>query len=64
MTTIDRFEPAAIRPASADGAPGDLVGGDLKLAGRLDARFFALLTAIDETGSINKAASAASCKRK
>jgi len=33
-----------------------LVGGELKLAGRLDARFFALLEAIDATGSINKAA--------
>jgi molybdate transport system regulatory protein len=33
-----------------------LVGGELRLAGRLDARFFALLEAIDATGSINKAA--------
>ena len=33
--------------------------GDLKLAGRLDARFFTLLAAIDSTGSINKAASTA-----
>jgi molybdate transport system regulatory protein len=33
-----------------------LVTGELKLAGRLDARFFALLEAIDATGSINKAA--------
>jgi len=33
-----------------------LVTGELKLAGRLDARFFALLQAIDATGSINKAA--------
>jgi molybdate transport system regulatory protein len=37
----------------------DLVSGELKLAGRLDARFFALLEAIDATGSINKAARAA-----
>ena len=35
---------------------GTLVGGELKLAGRLDARFFALLDAIDATGSINRAA--------
>jgi molybdate transport system regulatory protein len=33
-----------------------LVTGELKLAGRLDARFFALLEAIGSTGSINKAA--------
>ena len=33
-----------------------LVGGDLKLAGRLDKRFFSLLEAIDATGSINRAA--------
>lgn len=33
-----------------------LIGGDLKLAGRLDARFFALLRAIEATGSINRAA--------
>lgn len=36
-----------------------LVSGELKLAGRLDARFFALLEAIDATGSINKAAATA-----
>lgn len=33
-----------------------LLTSDLKLAGRLDARFFALLSAIDATGSINRAA--------
>ena len=33
-----------------------LLSGDLKLAGRLDARFFALLAAIQRTGSINRAA--------
>ncbi|HSW08557.1 TOBE domain-containing protein [Aquabacterium sp.] len=33
-----------------------LVSGELKLAGRLDARFFALLEAIAATGSINRAA--------
>jgi molybdate transport system regulatory protein len=33
-----------------------LVDADLKLAGRLDARFFTLLEAIGATGSINKAA--------
>ena len=33
-----------------------LLGGELKLAGRLDARFFALLEAIEATGSISKAA--------
>ncbi len=37
-------------------AHGGLLSGELKLAGRLDARFFALLQAIDATGSINKAA--------
>jgi molybdate transport system regulatory protein len=35
-----------------------LVGGELRLAGRLDARFFALLEAIEATGSITKAARA------
>ena len=33
-----------------------LLSGDLKLAGRLDARFFALLQALQDTGSINRAA--------
>lgn len=33
-----------------------LIDADLRLAGRLDARFFALLGAIDATGSINRAA--------
>lgn len=33
-----------------------LLSGELKLAGRLDARFFALLAAIQSTGSLNKAA--------
>ncbi|AOK50055.1 hypothetical protein WT60_24735 [Burkholderia sp. MSMB617WGS] len=32
------------------------MGGDMKLAGRFDERFFALLEAIDNTGSINRAA--------
>lgn len=35
---------------------GNLISAELKLAGRLDARFFALLQALQETGSINKAA--------
>lgn len=35
---------------------GNLISADLKLAGRLDARFFALLQALQDTGSINKAA--------
>ena len=35
---------------------GNLISADLKLAGRLDARFFALLEALEATGSINKAA--------
>lgn len=35
---------------------GPLISADLKLAGRLDARFFALLQALHDTGSINKAA--------
>lgn len=33
-----------------------LVSGEVRLAGRLDARFFALLEAVDATGSINRAA--------
>lgn len=35
---------------------GALLSGELKLAGRLDARFFTLLQALHGTGSINKAA--------
>mgnify|MGYP000010461520 CR=1 FL=1 len=35
---------------------GNLIQAELKLAGRLDARFFALLDALQATGSINKAA--------
>ncbi|MFO1217823.1 MAG: TOBE domain-containing protein [Burkholderiaceae bacterium] len=35
---------------------GRLLSGELRLAGRLDERFFALLQAIRDTGSINKAA--------
>lgn len=37
-------------------ADANLLSSDLKLAGRLDVRFFALLAAIDSTGSINRAA--------
>jgi molybdate transport system regulatory protein len=40
------------RPPS-DGA---LLSGELRIAGRLDARFFALLQALQDTGSINRAA--------
>jgi molybdate transport system regulatory protein len=38
--------------------PGDgaLLSGELRIAGRLDARFFALLQALHATGSINRAA--------
>jgi molybdate transport system regulatory protein len=35
---------------------GTLVSGELKLAGRLDARFFALLEAVGNVGSITRAA--------
>ena len=35
---------------------GTLLSAELKLAGRLDARFFALLEALVHTGSINRAA--------
>jgi molybdate transport system regulatory protein len=35
---------------------GSLITGELKLAGRLDSRFFALLKAVQDTGSINRAA--------
>lgn len=38
------------------GPTGSLISAELKLAGRLDARFFALLEAVDQTGSINRAA--------
>ncbi len=37
-------------------AAGNLLQAELKLAGRLDARFFALLQALQDTGSINRAA--------
>ncbi|CAD5371967.1 Molybdenum transport protein ModE [Rubrivivax sp. A210] len=37
-------------------AEGSLLSAELKLAGRLDGRFFALLQGIADTGSINKAA--------
>jgi molybdate transport system regulatory protein len=37
-------------------AEGRLISADLRLAGRLDARFFALLEAVQQTGSINRAA--------
>lgn len=40
-------------------ADATLLDGELRLAGRLDARFFALLAAIDGSGSINRAARAA-----
>ena len=36
-----------------------ILTGELKVAGRLDARFFALLEALDVTGSLRKSASAA-----
>ncbi len=35
---------------------GSLLSAELKIAGRLDARFFALLQALHDTGSINRAA--------
>lgn len=35
---------------------GAWLGGELRIAGRLDARFFALLQALHDTGSINRAA--------
>lgn len=35
---------------------GNLTSAEFKLAGRLDARFFALLQALQDTGSVNKAA--------
>jgi len=38
---------------------GGLLSAELKLAGRMDARFFALLAAIDATGSITRAAKTA-----
>lgn len=44
-----------MKPSTA----GALLTGDLQLAGRLDARFFALLSAIEATGSISRAAATA-----
>jgi len=38
---------------------GTVLSGDLRLAGRLDARFFALLAALDATASLRRAAAAA-----
>jgi len=49
-------EPSAGSPRHADTS---LLRSDLRLAGRLDARFFAVLRALDSTGSLNKAAKAA-----
>ena len=40
-------------------ADGSLLSAELRLAGRLDARFFALLDAVQRTGSINRAAATA-----
>jgi molybdate transport system regulatory protein len=40
-------------------ADGELLSAELKIAGRLGARFFALLDAVQRTGSINRAASTA-----
>ncbi len=40
-------------------AEPSILSGELRLAGRLDARFFALLEAVAATGSINRAASTA-----
>ncbi len=44
-----------MKPSTA----GALLTGELQLAGRLDARFFALLSAIEATGSISRAAATA-----
>lgn len=52
MTAPDR-DPAP----RAEGAAA-LLQGELSIAGRLDARFFALLEALDATGSLHKAARA------
>jgi molybdate transport system regulatory protein len=41
---------------AGDPKDGALLSGELRIAGRLDARFFALLQALHDTGSINKAA--------
>ncbi len=48
--------PAQGLAEAAPAAPGSLLGGELKLAGRLDARFFELLRAVELTGSLQKAA--------
>lgn len=41
---------------SATARDGALLSAELKIAGRLDTRFFALLAALQQTGSINRAA--------
>ncbi len=43
---------------------GGVLSAELKLAGRMDARFFALLAAIDTTGSIHRAAATAGLSHK
>ncbi len=48
--------PAQGLAEAAPAASGSLLGGELKLAGRLDARFFELLRAVELTGSLQKAA--------
>lgn len=45
-----------MRKPARTAADSTLLGAELTLAGTLDARFFALLEAIDKTGSINRAA--------
>ena len=50
---VERPPAEAIRPDTT------LLQGELRLAGRLDTRFFALLRAIDASGSLQKAARAA-----
>ncbi len=44
---------------AAPAGDGALLSAELRIAGRLDARFFALLGALQQTGSINRAARAA-----
>jgi molybdate transport system regulatory protein len=51
-----RPEAPPVMTAETDASASALISGDLKLAGRLDERFFRLLQAIADTGSINRAA--------
>jgi molybdate transport system regulatory protein len=64
MTEIDYSSPSStqtdpvMRKPPKPSAPARMIDGDLRIGGALNARLFALLAAIDQTGSINQAARA------